>query len=215
LNIGILGLGTDSASIRHTFVKSTGFSSNAPPTVEIDAAPTLDLGQAGADSGKNSITRGTGGKAVLNYSGTPVYARRNYWATPTPDSATLFGGAVLFTPYLPTEPPPPAAPRIAVEEGSEETLPKKYSLGQNYPNPFNPATTISFSLAQSEKVKLKIYNLLGQEVLTLLNGEKPAGTHQIVWDGRDENGITVASGIYFYKLEAAGFKEVKRMVFLK
>ena len=107
LNRGILGLGTDVASVRHTFIKSTGYTSNAPPTVEIDATPTLDLGQAGSDSGNNSITRGTGGKAVQNYSGAAVYARQNYWATSTPDSATLFGGTVLFTPYLTTEPPPP------------------------------------------------------------------------------------------------------------
>ncbi|HXF48338.1 MAG TPA: FlgD immunoglobulin-like domain containing protein [Verrucomicrobiae bacterium] len=160
----------------------------------------------------NRIYRaGTSSKAVKNTTSYQVKAEQNWWGTSSP-SASFFEGSVDWNPYLTSDPGPYW--RLGTKE-EKTTRPLAFSLGQNYPNPFNPTTTISFSLPKAEKVKLKIYNLLGQEVLTLVDGEKPAGTHQIVWNGRDENGTAVASGIYFYKLETASFKEVKRMIFLK
>jgi FlgD Ig-like domain len=86
----------------------------------------------------------------------------------------------------------------------------------NYPNPFNPSTTISFSLSQtSSVVNLVIYNLKGQKVNTLANEILDAGTHQVVWNGKDDNGKHVASGIYFYKMKSGNFEETKKMILMK
>ena len=94
-------------------------------------------------------------------------------------------------------------------------VPKSYKLFQNYPNPFNPTTTISFELPTLSNVKLKIYNILGDEVKTLIAGKIQAGSYNIVWDGYDNLGHKVASGIYLYQLRAGMFNEVKRMLLIK
>jgi hypothetical protein len=93
---------------------------------------------------------------------------------------------------------------------SENKLPLVYQIDQNYPNPFNPTTNIHFVLAQASNVKLTVYNLLGQEVVTLVNNPLRAGAHTIQFDAGQ-----LASGIYFYRLEAGDFVTQKRMVLLK
>jgi hypothetical protein len=96
-------------------------------------------------------------------------------------------------------------------ESRPNTVVTGYQLAQNYPNPFNPSTSITFALAKAEQVKLEVYNALGQRVATLVNGKMPAGQHSIVWDARN-----APSGIYFYKLEAAGaFSQTRKMVLMK
>lgn len=94
-------------------------------------------------------------------------------------------------------------------------LPKKFELGQNYPNPFNAATVIKFDLPQSSKVKLDIYNILGQKVKSLVDEKLSAGYKKVVWDGTNQNGNSVASGIYFYRLQTDKFIEARKMVMLK
>jgi hypothetical protein len=96
-----------------------------------------------------------------------------------------------------------------------ENVPATFSLSQNYPNPFNPVTTIAYSLPERSQVMLEIFNVLGQRVKTLVSAVQPAGRHSIVWDAKDEQGKDVASGIYFYRLEAGEFSESKKMVILK
>ncbi|MCK4653419.1 MAG: T9SS type A sorting domain-containing protein, partial [Candidatus Cloacimonetes bacterium] len=88
-------------------------------------------------------------------------------------------------------------------------------LGFNYPNPFNPETTISYELSENGKVNLSIYNIKGQKVNTLVNEVLPAGEHSAIWNGNDSNGNRVGSGIYFYKLRAGDYREVRKMVLLK
>ncbi len=103
-------------------------------------------------------------------------------------------------------------------EGADKlvaSVPKNFVLGQNYPNPFNPTTSIAYALPEAAQVELKVYNLLGQEVKTLVNHEQPAGPHQIVWDGTDASGNGVASGVYFYKLKTPTFVETKKMMFVQ
>ena len=100
-------------------------------------------------------------------------------------------------------------------EESPESLPDKFELKQNYPNPFNPTTTIQYSLATGEKVRLAIYNVLGQEVKLLDEGFKPAGSFETTWDSRDNDGQVLASGVYFYRLEAGDHIETRKMLLLK
>jgi hypothetical protein len=82
----------------------------------------------------------------------------------------------------------------------EGTISESYQLSQNYPNPFNPSTKIKYTLTTSSFVTIKVYNLLGNEIVTLVNGIKPAGTFEV-----DFNASEIPSGIYFYKLEAGNF----------
>jgi hypothetical protein len=94
-------------------------------------------------------------------------------------------------------------------------VPGEYVLDQNYPNPFNPVTTIRYGIPQPGDVKLVLYNILGQKVVMLADAVREAGYHQVVWDGRDRNGVPCAAGVYFYRLEANDFVSTKKMVLLK
>ena len=100
----------------------------------------------------------------------------------------------------------------------DTNIPKSIELFQNYPNPFNPTTSIQFTVKGGPSplhTTLKIYNLRGQLVRTLVDEDKPGGNYTLLWDGRDEGGKAVSSGIYFYKLTAGSFSEIKKMVLLK
>lgn len=94
-------------------------------------------------------------------------------------------------------------------------LPEDFGLYQNYPNPFNPETRIEFDLPQTSAVRLTIYNVLGREVVRLVDEERPAGRHSLVWNSRDENGARVSSGIYFYSLQAGEFRASKKMLLVQ
>lgn len=96
-----------------------------------------------------------------------------------------------------------------------ETLPTEYTLYEVYPNPFNPSTQIQFDLPEDSRVKLVIYNVVGREVTTLLEGELGAGKYVQVWEGRDRGSRLVASGLYFLRIEAASLTSEKRLVALK
>jgi hypothetical protein len=120
----------------------------------------------------------------------------------------------------------PAAPvshfRIVVgsEEGVrgvlENLLPKEYGLGNNFPNPFNPTTTIPVSIPRNSAVELKVYTILGEEVRTLYAGPIEAGRHWFVWDGRNEQGRSVSSGVYLIRLTADGGQRfVGKMLLMK
>ncbi|MCK4223592.1 MAG: T9SS type A sorting domain-containing protein [candidate division Zixibacteria bacterium] len=102
-----------------------------------------------------------------------------------------------------------------LKRGFQESTPQHFSLSQNYPNPFNPQTSIRYALPQDAQVKLVIYNILGEKVKTLVDEHQFAGYQVIWWDGKDERGDKVASGVYFYRLEAEKFSEVKKMLLVK
>lgn len=105
---------------------------------------------------------------------------------------------------------------ITAVGGTETTsIPKEFSLYQNYPNPFNPDTRISYDLPKTTSVSLKIYNLMGQEVVTLVDEEQPAGSYTVRWNATNNFGIRVASGVYLYLLKAGDFVQSKRMTLLK
>ena len=94
-------------------------------------------------------------------------------------------------------------------------IPTEFGLDQNYPNPFNPTTTIKYALKENVQVTLKVYNMLGQEVRTLVNGWQEAGYKQVVWDGLNNNGSPVASGIYIYQIQAGDFVKAYKMILMK
>lgn len=96
-----------------------------------------------------------------------------------------------------------------------QTQPESFQLHQNYPNPFNPTTTIRFSLPEATSITLRIYNSAGQLVKTLASGNMEAGYHSLPWNAVDESGSKVASGFYFYKLQAGSFTQVRKMLLLK
>jgi hypothetical protein len=94
-------------------------------------------------------------------------------------------------------------------------IPEEFSLSQNYPNPFNPLTKIDFSLPKTGRVVITIYNLLGQEVTTLVNERLAYGYHTVTWQGMDRMGRPVSSGVYFSELKAAGNRKTRKMLLLK
>ena len=95
------------------------------------------------------------------------------------------------------------------------SLPTTFSLSNAYPNQFNPTTNIQFSVAKSENVKLVVFNILGLKIKTLVNGEMKAGSYTATWNGKDEYGSSVASGINFYRLESQSFNSTKNMILMK
>ena len=99
--------------------------------------------------------------------------------------------------------------------GAGQPLPTTFHLFDNYPNPFNPATAIRYQLPEASRVRLEIYDALGQRVRTLVNQVQPAGFYSAVWQGRSDGGAAVASGLYFYQFEAGDFREVKKLLLLK
>ena len=143
----------------------------------------------------------------------PAFASTEYSFVPLNEMGTagikyqaIWGGPINITP-------------TSVEEVISGELPSSFQLNQNFPNPFNPSTTISFDLPTRSKVTLKVFNLLGQEVSTLIDKDLPANSYKVEWDGRSDSGAPVASGIYFYKLIAEAdnneFVETKKMMLLK
>jgi hypothetical protein len=95
------------------------------------------------------------------------------------------------------------------------TIPTSYSVAQNYPNPFNASTVIRYSLPEQARVKIEIYNILGQKVKTLVDEVQTAGYKTVEWNGTNAQNRTVASGVYFYKINTGKYSEVKQMTMLK
>ena len=98
---------------------------------------------------------------------------------------------------------------------TDDQIPFTFAVGHNYPNPFNPTTTIKYQLPQMSDVKLVIYNVLGQKVRTLINRQVEAGYHTVVWDGHNDSGQQVATGLYIYKFEASDYVKTMKMMLLK
>jgi len=91
----------------------------------------------------------------------------------------------------------------------------KFDLAQNYPNPFNPSTTIRYEVAKTVHVRLKIYDVAGRLVRTLVDDKRKPDRYKAVWNGRNERGLNVATGVYFYRLEAGSYVKTRKMMLLK
>jgi hypothetical protein len=94
-------------------------------------------------------------------------------------------------------------------------VPMKFEVHNNYPNPFNPVTTIRFDLPEANRTKVTVWNILGQHVNTLYVGDLQAGSHKLHFNGTDRSGQSLASGVYFYKVESGQFTATKKMMLLK
>jgi hypothetical protein len=112
----------------------------------------------------------------------------------------------------------PLSEITAVEEEQIDEMPTEFLLSQNYPNPFNPSTKIKYSVPQSSNVVIKVFDILGNEIETVVNEEKPVGTYEITWNAEQlpsRQGSALTSGVYFYQLRAGSFVETKKMLLLK
>ena len=132
------------------------------------------------------------------FAATPTYAQGN----------DTFGSGAFASVAL-------AAIISAVEDKSETLVPKAFALSQNYPNPFNPETIIRYELPNKTNVKLRVFNLLGEEIITLVDNEQNSGYYFVHWNGSDQNGRLLGSGLYLYRLEAGDFVAVKKVTILK
>ncbi|NIT62103.1 MAG: T9SS type A sorting domain-containing protein [Aliifodinibius sp.] len=104
---------------------------------------------------------------------------------------------------------------VSLEENISINLPISFALKQNYPNPFNPATTIEFQIPKTERVRLSIFNILGQKIRTLTEANYVQGVHHVIWDGRNDRGAAVSSGIYIIQMKAGKFIKHRRMLLLR
>jgi hypothetical protein len=103
----------------------------------------------------------------------------------------------------------------AIESDEEIALPGDFSVYQNYPNPFNPNTTIRYVLPAAEEVSADIYTVFGEKVKTLFSGRQQGGQHNLVWDGTNQAGQKMSSGIYYLRIEAGEYRAVLKMTLLK
>lgn len=102
-----------------------------------------------------------------------------------------------------------------VDDIKSDVIPDYYNLYQNYPNPFNPITTIKYQLPKKSAVKIEVFNTLGQRIKTLEDKDQLPGNYEVIWNGKDEFGQTVASGIYIYKIHTQDFVKTKKMILIR
>ena len=136
--------------------------------------------------------------------GTPGQEQRFYYVNSAADSASSHYGVITILPDKTT----------SVADNRPDT-PGNFRLVQNFPNPFNPTTTISYHLKESGTVELKIYDTLGKIIRTLVHAKRPAGSHEVVWDGRDDAGNPVPSGQYFVELQAGNAVSSRKLLLAK
>ncbi len=204
-----------------------------PPRLGIETDPiTLEPELGGSDC--DTLVMRNWGEEVLKWSITDTCL----WTSPVPASGTLepeesvavefctedIGGLEPSVEYTcefavvsndTVNPSIPVQATLFIEPGSGVNDLPRTRLAQNHPNPFNPKTSIAFTVAESGPVSLRVYNLAGRVVRTLVDELRMPNEYEVRWDGRDDSGNQVGSGVYYYSLEIAGERETKRMVLLK
>jgi hypothetical protein len=179
------------------------------------------IGSIGAPISVSSITSNSPSMVLSNFYGysngyyptDTIYPGKGYWVKASQDgqiglssSASLSSRNRIKTNITSVTPPPPPSEEMIMAKFT----PTIFSLEQNYPNPFNPVTTFKYALPEQSQVRLEIFNVLGQVVKTLVDDLRPAGSYEIKWDASNN-----ASGIYFYRISAGNFKDVKKLVLMK
>jgi hypothetical protein len=201
--------------------------------LEINYDPgSVALGQPSltADNARFSLSyndNGTGRMRVLLYHGAPIktdeliqIGAADLLEVPIQAHTELKSGdksKIRLTQVLLST----ASAQAVAVDGVDPLMPASFVLHQNYPNPFNPTTTIAFTVSATDgglalqPVRLDVFNILGRRVATLIDGDFPAGDHEVVWDATDDGGQRVASGVYLYRLTVGEQRQAKKMLFLK
>ena len=148
------------------------------------------------------------------------FLRDQYWESPdnlwgpfgmNPERCQWEIDAVYFTSFY----KPREGFTTGVEDLDKERIPAAYELYNAYPNPFNPSTTISYTIPRSNNVNIAVYNIMGQKIRTLVDNRTSAGTHTLMWDGLDDAGRNVSTGIYFIKINSSHFNSTKKVTLIK
>ena len=188
-------------------VNWTNISSNLPNIpvncIVINPANTSNI-FVGTDLGVFS-TNNTGGTWVQDNGGLAnvSVADLDYRSSDTKLFAATHGRGMFSTTIV-----------TSVKE-LEVNLPGKFELSQNYPNPFNPSTKFRYALPEGRNVKVVVYDLNGRRIAELVNNYQNAGTYEVTWNGKNDNGVHVASGTYIYRIDAGNFNQVQKMILLK
>lgn len=209
-------------------------------TAQNAGSPDNDFGWGLVDAVQAAFYKSIGGQIVDRTSGTSVAAANVVYSGPVSGNvSSRADGRYLITDLTPgtyaltvtAEGYEPVVSTITVPDwradadfemnsapvhvAEQEKIPAGFELGQNYPNPFNPITSIRYRLSERRFVKLVIRDLQGKLVRTLVSTEQTAGAHSAVWDGRDRDGLPVASSVYFYELQSSQLSESRKMLLLK
>jgi hypothetical protein len=222
-SIGIKCDGGSSPLVRRNKISdnAVGISAinDAAPNVGVSCEDSCEVGGCETE-GANEIASNSFHDIVNLSPSVTITAECNYWG-PSGPKASKFSGAVDYDPYRDTDPLPNLiASRPPDDPGGDgekrPIYPAAYDLSYSYPNPFNPLTTIRYDVPEPEGVvTLAIYNVRGEALRTLVDGEKPAGSHTARWDGRDDRGVAAASGVYFVRMTAGDFKKTQKLVLTK
>ena len=149
---------------------------------------------------------------VIGAAGPPVASANHLLhatvGQPTPPAVASADGKTIYAGYWPQVRPP-------VATSAPEPVAYQNELFQNHPNPFNPTTTVEYAVAHTGPVDINIYNVRGQRVKTLVSEVKPPGRYHVQWNGLNDAGTQVASGVYFYRLTTGSYSDVKKLVLLK
>jgi hypothetical protein len=149
---------------------------------------------------------------VMNFGAGDIDADLNWWGDACPDPGTLFYGLVNYSPW--TDESHSGAYTECTGVPDEGTW--AASSSHNYPNPFNPITRISYTVpGPGEAVRIAVYNISGRLVSTLVNESKPGGEYEVLWQGRDDQGRELGSGVYFCKIEIGEYRAERKMILLK
>ncbi len=202
------GLSKTTTSLRWNRV--TGFEVVYDVAAKRQNVPDLGDTTGGALGMNSSDDRATYNIKAKGFLSPALRAQGNWWGTADPEAPRFDGTGIqiLWEPYLTEDPWESRGMALSRVEG-------RTWLAQNSPNPFNPVTVVSFGLAESGPVELAVYDVAGRRVRVLLKGDMPAGEHQARWDGTNDAGQSVGSGVYFCRLRARTATEERKLVLLK
>lgn len=174
-----------------------------------------DLGNSGgSDPGNNTIHSSTSFHVANWTTALTLKAEGNFWNntySPCFPHASKISGSVDYDPSLCSDPQ-----AYVISLTPKDDLPISFGLSQNYPNPFNPVTVIQYQVpSPGSQVTITLYNVIGQLVIELVHEVKAAGYYDVTWNGTDEHGASVASGVYLLRMRGRDFEETRKIVFMK
>jgi hypothetical protein len=196
-------------------ITKTNIRNNAIANVYCDSSAAPNFGDKTIEGKNRFATLDASDYDIKNYNTKAISAFGNWWGENPIDSTDFYPNITKVELGKPMTVDSCQGYRKIAQGESDSAIPAEFALQQNYPNPFNPTTTIFFDLPQDSWVRLTVYNVLGQRIKTVTDTKYPAGSHQVIWDGRNESGDDVTSGVYFYLMETNEFTDSKKMLLLR